>query len=110
MSGESEPDEGAVDCMDEGDADTDVDPDEEMEFHFPGFTVIDKSTIEFSMNLIGRWIGYKFVNDAQVPFLMGGGGETVCKVANLKVDERKGFTHDLKFPKVTSFQHGANMA
>ena len=36
MSGESEPDEGAVD---EGDADTDVDPDEEMEFHFPDFTV-----------------------------------------------------------------------
>ncbi len=58
--------------------------------------MIDKSTIEYSMNLIGRWVGYKFVNDSQVPD--GWWRGKVCKVA--KVDERKGFTHDLEFSRL----------
>ena len=58
VGSESEPEEAVVD---QGDADTDVDPDEEMEFNFPGFVVMDnqdKSDVEFTMNLIGRWVGY----------------------------------------------------
>ena len=82
--------------MDEGDADTDVDPDEEMEFNSPGFVVIDKSDVEFTMNLIGRWVGYKFVNDSQVPD--GWWRAKVDKVA--KVDAKKGFTHALTFQKI----------